>query len=260
MSDIQGSPEFNALSDQEQARYRKVARSVVQHVQRYAVPLCFAPPLSIGGKVNGATGCVLHLESAGWFMVTANHVLSEYEMRRTGERLNWQFGHLPPFDPIPRIAWRDAARDIVLLQLSEQEVAVACDSTSLTFSAVAGWPPVAPAVGQVVVMAGFPKILREVGSTQIEAGPYAAMFRVTSIGDGYFYCQIEQKELISFGEEPLPPPAGDLGGLSGGPVAMMTNLAYPLIGIVTEHLQQYKILRIATLEGIYESDFRKPIL
>jgi hypothetical protein len=44
--------------------------------------------------------------------------------------------------------------------------------------------------------------------------------------------------------------------LSGGPVALMADLAYPLVGIVTEHSQEYDILRIATFDGIFEQDFR----
>ena len=83
------------------------------------------------------------------------------------------------------------------------------------------------------------------------------MFRVASVGEGYFCCQIEQKDLISFGGESLPPPGADVGGLSGGPVALMTDLAYPLVGIVTEHSQEYDILRIATFEGVNEEDFRR---
>jgi hypothetical protein len=73
------------------------------------------------------------------FFVTAEHVLAEYEKRtREGERLNWQIGRLPPFDPIPRIAWRDKTdayersqmpyrpTDIVLLRLTKEEAEEAC--------------------------------------------------------------------------------------------------------------------------------------
>ena len=256
MSGLQGSSEFKALSEQEQETYRRVSRRVVHLVQRYAIPLCFAPPPSIGGKVNGATGCILRLDS-GPFIVTANHILSGYEERRKTERLNWQFGQLPPFDPVPRVAWRDPERDVVFLEISEQEMAGACNSTSLVFSALSGWPPSAPIAGQVALVAGFPRILREVANGNIEAGPYSAMFRVTSVNEGFFYCQIVQEELISFEGGPLPPPNADVGGLSGGPVALMTSLAYPLIGIVTEHIQAYNILRIATLNDIRQEDLSR---
>jgi hypothetical protein len=255
VNNLQGSPEFSALSEQEQDRYRKVALSVVGLAQRYAIPVALAPPPSIGGKVNTATGCILQLGSR-WFAITADHVLSEYEERKQLESLNWQFGHLPPMNPLERIVWRDAKRDVVFLEMSQQEVAAACDTTSLVFSASAGWPPLTPVVGQVVLVAGFPRLLREVGSSNIESGPYSAMFRVATVGEGHFCCQIEQNDLISFDGGSLPPPGADVGGLSGGPVALMADLAYPLVGIVTEHSQEYDILRIATFDGIFEQDFR----
>jgi hypothetical protein len=87
------------------------------------VPIIFAPPLSIGGTQNSASGCVLRL-GARTFVVTASHVLSGYEERiQSGEVLR-QVGDLPPFDPLSRVAWRDRGRDIVLLHISQNE---ACD-------------------------------------------------------------------------------------------------------------------------------------
>jgi hypothetical protein len=255
MNELQGSPEFKALSDEQRATYRGVSKELVELVQRYAIPLCFAPPLSIGGKVNGATGCILRLDS-GAYIVTANHVLTEYDKRSKSEPLNWQFGNLPPFDPIPRVAWRDADRDVVFLRISKKEVLAACNDTSLVFEALGGWPPPVPTSGQVVLISGFPRTLREVDSRVISAGPYSAMFRVTTSAFGYFTCQIVQDDLISFDGGALPPEDADVGGLSGGPVALMTSLAYPLVGIVTEHLQAFNILRIATFEGINEVALR----
>jgi hypothetical protein len=37
------------------------------------------------------------------------------------EWVNWQVGKLPPFDPLSRIAWCRAKRDVVLLRISESE-------------------------------------------------------------------------------------------------------------------------------------------
>ncbi len=235
-----------------------MSRTLVQLAQRYAIPLCLAPPLSIGGKVNGATGCIVRLDS-GPFIITANHVLDEYERRIKAERINWQFGRLPPFDPLPRVAWRNAKRDIVFLEISESEVNSACNETSLVFSAVRGWPPPTPTERQVVLIAGYPRTLREVGSSDISAGPYSALFRITSVGEGYFYCQIEQEELISFDGGPLPPSDAEVGGLSGGPAALMLQLDYPLVGVVIEHSQTYNILKISTVDNIPLEDIRRTI-
>jgi hypothetical protein len=72
----------------------------------------------------------------GPFIVTANHVLTKYEERRRNEALNWQFGHLPPFDSVPRIAWRDPGRDVVLLAISEEEVVGACNASEFAIDSL----------------------------------------------------------------------------------------------------------------------------
>jgi hypothetical protein len=258
INESQGSSDFRALSESEQERYRSVSHNLVQLVQRHAIPLAFAPPRSIGGKVNGATGCIVRLDS-GPFIITASHVLDEYEKRIQTERINWQFGHLTPFDPLSRVAWRDAKRDVVFFEMLESEVCQACDETSLVFSPVRGWPPPRPTQGQVVLVAGYPRILREVGSDVISSGPYSALFRVSSTGEGYFYCQIEHEDLISFDGGALPPPDADVGGLSGGPAVLMLRIDYPLVGIVTEHSQAYNILRISTLHDIPLESIRRTL-
>jgi hypothetical protein len=210
---VGGALQFSQLPTERQAEYRKAASQMVRLAQACAIPIIFAPPLSAGGTPNGATGCVLELGDAT-FVVTAAHVLSGYEDGiQAGQTLNWQVGALPPFDPLSRVAWRDNATDIVFLALSATEARVACGNSSHIVSASSGWPPPCPQVEQLVLVSGYPKILREVESSgRIGAGPYSAMFRVTSVGEGYFNCQIEQRDLVSFDETALPPPDTDMGG------------------------------------------------
>lgn len=178
---------------------------------------------------------------------------------RDGEALNWQVGALPPFDPLPRIAWRNTDRDLLFLGLTKDEAVTACGTGSRIVPTLNGWPPLPPTSGQVVLVAGFPRALREVTADgRISAGPFGAMFRVNNTGDGYCDCQIEYRDLISFDDSPLPPPDADMGGLSGGPVFCMGTLSYPLIGVVTDHCRMtfadFQLLRIATLHGIAGSD------
>src|ERR1035438_1814049 len=104
MNNLGGAQLFERLSDEEKARYITINQQMVRFARDHAVPVILAPPLSIGGTVNGATGCVVQLRT-GVFVVTASHVLAKYEERiNDGERLNWQVGKLLPFDPIPRVA------------------------------------------------------------------------------------------------------------------------------------------------------------
>jgi hypothetical protein len=225
---------------------------MVRLAQSYAVPIVYAPPPRHGGVINGATGTVLKV-GLEHFILTASHVLDGYEKRQvSGERLNWQVGHLPPFDPLSRIAWRDCARDIVLLRLCGDE-ASQVGSWVVTPSS---WPPERPDVGALVLVAGYPKVLREeIGSLEtIGSDPLSAMFRVTTTGEGYFVCQIEQEDLVSFNEGPVPDADTDFGGLSGDPALLVGAIDYPLVGVVSQYEANFQLLRIATLEGVIVDD------
>jgi hypothetical protein len=256
--EMTGAERFQRLSAEDRALYTERCQRMVQFAREHAVPIIFAPPLSQGGEVNGATGCLVRL-AQGTFVVTASHVLEEYERRREqGEVLHWQVGKLPPFDPLTgtRIAWRHKQRDVVFLRVSENEAR--CIGPCIV-STPSQWPPPVPRPEQVVLAAGYPGVLREMdpAAGRIAAGPFSTMVRVTSSGDGYCTCQIAQEDLVSFDGSPLPEPGTNMGGISGGPVFLM-GPDYPLVGIVAQqvHLEggACEFLRIATLEGVCLED------
>src|ERR1035441_2136538 len=121
MGELSGAQQFQQLSFEDQARYIAINQQMARFARDHAVPIIFAPPRSRGGKINGASGSVLQLGS-GTFIVTASHVLEGYEKRiQGGEGPKWQVGDLPPFEPIPRIAWRSRDLDIVLLRITADE-------------------------------------------------------------------------------------------------------------------------------------------
>jgi hypothetical protein len=253
MNDLSGAQRFEQLSEENKSRYLAINRQMVRLARDYAVPIVFAPPLSIGGKINGASGCVVRLAS-GTFVVTASHVLAGYEKRLgEGERLNWQVGDLPPFDPLPRVEWRSREKDIVLLRISENE---SRNIGPCTIAAPRRWPVHPPKEGQLVLVAGYPKGLREENPSAgwIGSGPYSAIFRVTIAEANCCKCLIERKDLIGFDEGRLPEPGADLGGLSGGPVLLVDTLDFPLVGVVTDRcemsLAELEILQFATLENV----------
>jgi hypothetical protein len=253
MNELSGAQRFVQLSEENKARYLAINRQMVRLARDYAVPIIFAPPPSVGGKINGASGCLVQLAS-GIFVVTAYHVLAGYEKRvGKGERLNWQVGNLPPFDPLARIEWRNPEKDIVLLRISENEARNIGPCTIVT---PRRWPVRPPKEGQLVLVAGYPKGLREENPTGawIGSGPYSAIFRVTIAEADCCKCLIERKDLIGFEGGRLPEPGSDMGGLSGGPVLLVDNLDFPLIGIVTDRcemsLAELEIVQFATLENV----------
>jgi hypothetical protein len=220
-------------------------------VRKYAVPIIFAPPPGTAGEINSASGSLLKLDS-GYFVLTAHHVLDSYRKRlQTGEKLNWQVGNLPPFDPLSRIGWEDAERDTLLLSLSAHE---ARQVGSCIIADPVRWPAPTPAVGQLVLVAGFLKVLREVHAAGvISTDGLAAMFRIASVGDGYSYCKYEgEEDLVSFNGLPLPEEGMFMGGLSGGPALLVVgkSIIYPvLVGVISQCVEGFGLLRIATLEN-----------
>ena len=261
--------------------------------QGHAIPMCFAPPLVTAtvpfkagpvavklpltlGKVDGASGCILQLQS-GYFFVTAEHVLAEYEKRtREGERLNWQIGKLPPFDPVSRVAWRDKTdayersqmpyrpTDLVLLRLIKEEALEACGEARIV-PTPARWPPPTLSIGQHVVMAGYPNQLRAVdlaGTMNRQA--CGLTFQVTNIGDGYCKCQFLYEDVIDFGRAAQPDMKRiGLGGMSGCPLFALASAGeggqYPhLAGVFTHrwgHDTTMDIIEIATFEKVSIRDF-----
>ena len=183
------------------------------------------------GKIDGASGCVLQLQS-GYFFITAEHVLTAYEKRICeGELLNWQIGKLPPLNPISRIAWRDQINaskhsqmpyrptDIVLLRLSEEEAEQACGE-AMIIPTPAQWPPPPLRIGQQVVMVGYPNQLRTVDLAEtMNREACGLVFQVESIGDGYCKCVFLYKNVINFGHTTQPDLNNTaLGGMSDCPV------------------------------------------
>jgi len=252
MNEVAGADKFRLLSPEQQARYLAINRQMVRLARDHAVPIIFAPPLSVGGKINGASACVIRLASKR-FVATASHVLGGYEKRiQQGEVLNWQVGNLPPFNPTSRIAWRDKEQDIVLLELGTEEAA---NIGPCIISEPSEWPPPVPKVGQPVLVGGYPKSLRDeaLAPGWIGSGPYSAIFRVTVADDARFKCAIERRDLISF-DGPLPEAGTDMGGLSGGPVLLVDTLSFPVVGVVTDRcemtLAELEIIELATLAGV----------
>jgi hypothetical protein len=254
MSARLASRRFEELSADDRVRYRDWGREMVRLAQSFAVPIIFAPPKRLQGVINGASGSVVKVNDR-YFVVTASHVLDGYEERvRSGEKLDWLIGRLPPIDPLRRIEWRDCFKDIVLLRLSEGE---AQKVGSTIVSAPEGWPPPVPTEDQVVLVAGYPKTLREVVPSGIVGADYlAAMFRVTDVRGSTFDCRIgKDEDLVSFNGLPIPDEDMDMGGLSGAPAFIIAGRSINylvLVGVVSKYISKsfdgFRLLRVAALK------------
>jgi hypothetical protein len=247
-------PTFEDLSPAQQDYFRLVNRELLSLAGKAAVPIFFGPPPRLGGIAQGASGCVVHLDS-GYFVFTANHLLEKYEQRvGQGEILIWQVGYVV-FDPLSRIVYRGkrGSNDLVVLEVSEDEAQrIGPPEKYHILSASAGFPPRTPLAKEPVLLAGYPEVLRETFAPGgFESGRLSAILRVRDSAPGHFWCHFEHSELISFNEQPVPPPNTEFGGISGGPVLLMRDRHYPLVGIVYECSAFMGLLYVATLDNVH---------
>jgi hypothetical protein len=241
-----GRDRFQALPAPEQARFRSVSQHLIRHAVASAVPIVFGHPPRIGTKIESASGCVLRLR-VGYFVVTAAHVVREYENRLAeGEESIWQVGRLP-FSPLSRIASSDKSADVAFLKVSEWE-ASQIGASILSPSNV--WPPARPEIGQLLIISGYPRAARQFQAPgRIGCGPMSAILRVTSTNDRYAVCQIARDDLVSFDANPVPDADFDHSGWSGAPALVFGSHSYPIIGVVSEYQPALQLLLIATLES-----------
>jgi len=220
----------------------------------YAVPIIFAPPLGVKGKINGATGFGVRLDS-GIFIATAYHVLHDkggyVDRVQKGQRVHCLVGNLPPLDPISRVAWQDKELDVAFLRISEAEAAAL---GPCIISSPPKWPPDPPKEGELVLMAGYPKSLRKADrdAGSIGSGPLSAVFQVRKVKEGCCTCVVERSDLVPF-EGKLPRPKTKIGGMSGAPVLRVQTISYPIVGIFSGSFKittQVELVQFATLDKV----------
>ena len=256
-----GAGDLRKLPIEEDTQYLATCRLLTKLALDHAVPITFAPPFGRAcihrndgrveritvppptpDQIESATCCLLQLRDE-YFLVTAEHVLDKYEERLdNGESLVWQVGAVP-FDPLRHVAWRGSSKskrkDIVFLRLLEREARAACGDQARIILAANGWPPSAPKEDELVLLAGYPKQIREVENDTIAPGPLSTMLKVTrSTGDGIFKCRYESSDVTSFapGTWPLEDLRGKTGGVSGGPVFRIEDSSDPFVfvGVISE--------------------------
>lgn len=229
-------------------------RQMARLARDYAVPIIFAPPLGLKGKISGATGFGVRLNS-GIFIATAYHVLYDkgayVDRMQNGQRVHCLIGNLPPLDPVSRVEWHDKELDVVFLRISEAEAAAI---GPCIISTPPKWPPDPPKEGELVFMAGYPRALRKADrdAGSIGSGPLSAVFQVRQVKEGCCTCVVERTDLVPF-EGKLPRPRTKIGGMSGAPVLRVQTISYPIVGIFSGSIKittQVELVQFATLDKV----------
>jgi hypothetical protein len=181
----------------------------------------FAPPRTVtDGVINGVTGAVVKWKSK-YFVLTASHVLSEYEMSKD-----------------------EALKVGSTIVSAQMEIPVPKDDELVL---LAGYPKALRKVTAdgVIEESPFRAMYRV---TDIRYG----------CSHCYFDCKIDEREeeFVRL-NDPLPEPDMDMGGLSGGPTFLVAGklIIHPVLvgvvsGIVSQSLGGFRHLRIASLKNV----------
>ena len=73
---------------------------------------------------------------------------------------------------------------------------------------------------------------------------------MTAGGTYHLVSQWDRDRIVNITGPDVPPPGSDLGGMSGGPVFLMRDLVYPLVGVITDFHSQWELLRVSHLGAL----------
>ena len=193
---------------------------------------------------NTASGVLIEFPERA-VIATAWHVLVEFRrLRSSGETVVLVCDDLPIFEP--HTAYRDEPADIAFIEVPSWGRA---GLHAVPYRPGSLWPPPQVRVEDVVLLCGFPRILRYDGD-EILHGDLNLLLSVASAGDKYFMLQVDWENLVQAGRVKLPPGLMDYGGTSGGPVFLSDSGCNPLVGIVSQAGESLPLWRIASFAHV----------
>ena len=231
----------------------EVQRQLNVHSQRHTLAIIIGPPPDENTPINTASGCILQL-SGRPYLLTAEHVLKVFEERKaTNTSVRWQIcspegsEHYVVFEPLSRVSARTSSHDCVAIELTDAETETlrtpVCTATN-------GWPPPVPQPGDLISLAGYPRLYRRQSGAVVEFGALTATFEVTAGGEYHCVAQWDRNHIVNTTESAIPEYGSDLGGMSGGPVFLVRQLSYPICGLITDFHSTWELLRIAHLSAL----------
>jgi len=186
--------------------------------------------------------------------ITARHVYEAYTERSgVNPNLKCQINDLP-FSPHARRISLGRDADLATFWLTRAELQIL---ERITIP----WPPLIPQVGQDVLLAGMPGIAKTYLAPrtysephQVAFGVYTRLATVNSVNDRDISMVKPPNEfLLDIAEKGLPPPGYDMGGMSGGPVAIIQDaeiVSWAISGVIYECNSTCEIVKAARADVI----------
>jgi hypothetical protein len=183
------------------------------------------------------------------FGVTARHVYEEYLKDADAGPTICQIGDLV-VNPKERLISTGTDIDIATFDITPRELAELGNIT-------VPWPPNMPAVGTGVFVCGLPGFARGMpASRMVTFMHFVALMCVDSVSErGISMVRQPNEEMIDLLGKELPPSNMDIGGMSGGPIAVHMNTpmgltCWFLSAVISEGHQAYDIIHGARADRI----------
>jgi hypothetical protein len=185
------------------------------------------------------------------FGVTARHVYEEYLECAEAAPTIFQINDLV-VAPKGRLIGTSTEIDIATFHITHSELALLGNIT-------VPWPPQKPCEGAGVFVCGLPGSARGMPAPRtVTFKHFTALMRVDSVSErAISMVRQPNEEMVDLYGKELPPPNMDIGGMSGGPIAVRMNTrggvtCWFLSAVISEGHQAYDIIHGARADWINE--------
>jgi len=235
-----------------------LGREMTKFPLRFAKAAIFGqrPSKNKASKINHGTITLLEL-IGNPIALTCSHVLDEYRKIHKDSKVSFQIGNLD-FDPLERIIDESSELDLVSIDLKGLNLneLKGTEEINSSFFTPTSWPPGKIKAGDFVAFGGYPGTWRRnVSRYELIFDSYSSgACPVASVQKDYFVCQFEREYWIEtlnkHGHNGMD--LHNLGGLSGGPVFILRELFWELIGIIYEFSSAFDLMYVRLLHVMSE--------
>ena len=221
-------------------------------------PMRFAKAAIIGKRpspesptmVSSGTATLVRL-SIGTVAITCEHVVREaLAMLAADLDTLFQIGDVV-VDLNQQLIAINQERDIATIRIadSQLEKLLGGDEIGTSLFVPVAWPPPRPTEQDYVAFGGFPGTLREVTSFQdLVFGSWSSgSSKVNSSNERQFATHFQRDRWEQAYGATEHRTLAELGGMSGGPVFILRDLHWDLVGIVKEYHEAYDLMFFASL-------------
>jgi hypothetical protein len=242
----------------DQKEIKLIGRQLTLLMQNYVRPIIFEDISEKTKKFCIKNGTVTFVKTNKCcFGITNYHVVKGVmEATKFNGKIYCQIEQILIKDISSRIIDQDEKLDIATLCFSEKEINAICPNPYSPRI----WPSELPKAGDFSVVVGYPATLKRIEAQDQLVIPHIGLaMSIHAITDTKITLQFEREYWITDKGKIDPSKLSDFGGISGSGIFTM-KLAAELIGIVTDHQEDYDLLYCTRIDFVQDDGTIKHIV